>query len=148
MKEHWDFLKESDRSFGLFYPLHYTMAAFDDMERAKEAREDFLSGGFAGEDVAVVSGSFVTDYLESEEGKDWFDKMRAGIARVIGTEAGFIDDDFQLAREGAAFLFVYTPDEKQAERVHDLIRHVQPIFARRYHRAGIESITYPPQSAL
>lgn len=148
MKERWDFLKESDTSFGLFYPLHYTMAAFDNLEHAREAREAFLSAGFADDDVAAVSGPFVIDYLESEEGKNWFNKLRAGIARVIGTEAGFLDDDFQLGRQGAAFLFVYTPSEEKTEQVHDLIRHVQPIFARRYHRAGIESITYPPQSAL
>lgn len=148
MKKHWQFLKESDTSFGLFYPLHYTVAAFETIEHAEDARRHFLSDGFDEDDVAAVSGPFVINQLETEEGAHWFDKLRAGIARVIGTEAGFLEDDVHLARRGGAFLFVYTPSEEVAEQARSLIQHVHPIFARRYHHAGIESIRYPPQSTL
>lgn len=148
MKEHWSFLKENDTSFGLFYPLHYTIAAFDNMEEAKAARERFVADGFDEDDVAAVTGPFLVHRLETREGADWFDKLRAGIVRVIGTEAGFLDDDLKLARRGGAFLFAYTPSEEVAERARALIKRVHPIFARRYHRAGIESIRYPPQSTL
>lgn len=148
MKAHWDFFKDSDTSFGLFYPLHYTIAAFDDFEHAQSARDRFLSDGFSDEDVATASGPFVVNELESEEGAAWYDRLRAGIARIIGTEAGFLDDDIQLARRGGAFLFVYTPDDDSAERSRRLIEALAPVFARRYHRAGIESMCYPPQSEL
>ncbi len=148
MKAHWDFFKESDTSFGLFYPLHYVVAAFDDFEQAETAKSRFLSEGFSVDDVATASGPFVVEQLESEEGAAWFDRLRAGIARIVGTEAGFLDDDVQLARRGGAFLFVYTPDDHSADTTRSLIDQLQPIFARRYHRAGIERIRYPPQSEL
>ncbi len=145
MKERWDFLKESETSFGLFYPLHYTIVAFDSIERANAAHDDFVSDGFRDEDVASVSGPFMVDYLQSEEGITWFDKMRAGIARVIGTETGFLDDDVELARRGGAFLFVYTPDQEAVEHARALVQRLNPVFARRYHRAGIEKIAYPSE---
>ncbi len=148
MKKHWGFLKESDTSFGLFYPLHYTVAAFENIDHAEAARHRFMSEGFDGDDVAAVPGSFVINHLESEKDADWFDRVRAGIARVIGTEAGFLDDDLQLARRGGAFLFVYTPGNDSAEQSRRLMQRLHPIFARRYHHAGIESIHYPPQSTL
>lgn len=148
MREHWNFLKESDTSFGLFYPLHYVVAAFDTIERAEAARGRFLSEGFGNDDVAAVPGAFVINHLESEDGADWFERLRAGIARVIGTEAGFLDDDLHLARRGGAFLFVYTPGNDSAEQSRQLMKRLHPIFARRYHHAGIESMRYPPQSTL
>ena len=148
MKEHWDFLKENDSSFGLFYPLHYIVASFETIERAEKVREQVLARDFAHDDVAAVPGSFVIEHLESQEDADWFDRVRAGIARVIGTEAGFLDDDLQLARRGGAFLFIYTPDNDSAEQSRQLMKRLHPMFARRYHQAGIESIHYPPQSTL
>lgn len=148
MKEHWDFFKESDTSFGLFYPLHYIVAAFENIEHADNARNRFLSEGFNSDNVATASGPYVVHHLESEEGAAWFDRLRAGIARIIGTEAGFLDDDIHLARRGGAFLFVYTPDEESTEQSRELIKRLHPIFARRYHRVGIEMIRYPPQSTL
>jgi hypothetical protein len=147
-KLHWDFFKDSDSSFGLFYPLHYTIVAFDTLERAEEAHRQFLAGGFAEDDVAVASGPFVIGQLETEEGANWLDRLRAGIAKVVGTEQGYIDDDLKLARRGGAFLFAYTPDDAAIQRVHQLIPRLHPMFARRYHGAGIERIAYPPQSTL
>ncbi len=147
MKEHWDFLKENDSSFGLFYPLHYIVASFETIERAEKVREQALAGDFAHDDVAAVPGSFVIKHLESE-GNDWFERLRTGIARVIGTEAGFLDDDVKLARRGGAFVFIYAPDSESAQQARKLLQRLHPIFARRYNRAGIESIHYPPQAVL
>lgn len=148
VKKHWDFFKHSDESFGLFYPLNYTVAGFDTIERAEDVREAFVADGFPEEDVAAASGPFVVEQLETEEGANWFDRLRAGIAKVIGTEAGFLDDDTKLARRGGAFVFVYTPDDAQIERMHALLKRLHPIYARRYLGAGIERIHYPPQSIL
>ncbi|HET7360092.1 MAG TPA: hypothetical protein VFJ04_08090 [Rhodanobacteraceae bacterium] len=147
-KQHWDFFKDSDSSFGLFYPLHYTLLAFDTLERAEQARRQFLDAGFAEDDVATASGPFVIGRLETEEGANWLDRVRAGIAKVVGTEQGYIDDDLHLARRGGAFLFAYTPDDAAIQRVHRLVPRLHPMYARRYHGAGIESIAYPPQSTI
>lgn len=147
-KKHWGFFKDSDETFGLFYPLHYTIAGFDNIDRAEKVRQAFIDDGFPEEDVAAASGPFVVEELETEEGANWFKRMQAGIAKVIGTEAGFLDDDMKLARRGGAFVFVYTPDDDDIERMHALLKRLHPIFARRYLAAGIESIQYQTQSTL
>ncbi|HEX7340849.1 MAG TPA: hypothetical protein VF269_01095 [Rhodanobacteraceae bacterium] len=144
MKEHWTFLKENDTSFGMFYPLHYTLAAFDSLEHADMARVYFIAHGFAEDDVAAVSGAFVTDRLESTIGAHWFDRLYAGIAQAVSGEVAFLEDDISVARRGGAFLFVYTPSHEEAEHARAMIRQLHPLFARRYRRIGIENIRYPP----
>ncbi|NII09304.1 hypothetical protein [Oleiagrimonas sp. C23AA] len=149
MEHRWDFFKEHDSSFGLFYPIHYTMMAFEDFERAKEV-EHMLIGeaGFPDEDVAAASGRFVVEEVESQDDANWLDHMQEKIARVVGTEAGYIEDDIKHARNGGAFVFVYTPDDERIERVHKAVERFHPVFARRYLTAGIERLTYPPQAAI
>jgi len=41
MEQRWEFFKDSDRSFGVFYPLHYIVAAFETPERAEEVGKQF-----------------------------------------------------------------------------------------------------------
>ncbi|KGI77637.1 hypothetical protein [Oleiagrimonas soli] len=148
MKRHWDFFKDSDASFGLFYPLHYTMAAFEVDTHAERARQHFLDAGFAQDDVAVATGSFVTEQLESMDDAGWFDRLRAQLADLVGTETGYLQDDRKHAQRGGAFLFAYTPDQERIDRAHALLERLHPIYARRYHYAGIERIRYPAQSKL
>ncbi|HEX7338579.1 MAG TPA: hypothetical protein VF271_01450 [Rhodanobacteraceae bacterium] len=148
MTEHWQFLKESDHSFGLFYPMHYTIAVFETIEMAQAARERFLSSGFPADDVAAVSGAFVLNHLENEHQLHWFGRLEAQVARIIGSEANFLANDAYLAHLGGAFLFVYTPTHAKAEQARDLIRSAHPMAARRYHRAGVESICYPSRQSL
>ena len=71
MEQRWAFFKESDHSFGVFYPLHYVVAAFDTPERAEVVRKTFVEAGFDDSDVASATGPFVTQKLESMKGATW-----------------------------------------------------------------------------
>ena len=148
MRAHWDFFKESDTSMGVFYPLHYVLAAFDSEVRASEVRERFLAGGFAADDVAAVDGPFLVDTLESLEGSNLIEKAQQGMVRFVGTELGYIEDDRKTAARGAAFLFAYTPDDESTARAIELLKFAHPIYARRYNAVGIHRISYPKQSVL
>lgn len=148
MREHWEFFKEPDTSFGVFYPLHYVVAAFDTPERAEEIRGIFVDAGFEEGDVASATGSFVTSKLETLDGSTWIERFKIGFASFLGTELGYIDDDHKLAQRGAGFLFVYTPDDASIGRAEKLLVHAHPISARRYDHAGIRRLIYPPQAAL
>lgn len=148
MKHRWDFFKHSDSSFGLFYPVHYTMMAFDSHERAREAEQRLVEiAGFDEDEVASASGDFVVNEVESQEDANWFDDMRERIAELVGTECGFLDDDMRFARDGGAFVFVHTPDEDSIEKLHKEIETLEPAYARRYLHAGIERISYPEQTS-
>ena len=148
MQEHWTFFKEQDRSFGVFYPLHYVVAAFETPERAEEIRKVFVDAGFDDSDVASATGSFVTQKLESMSGATWIERFKIGFASFLGTELGYIEDDRKLAQRGAGFLFIYTPDDASIAKAEHLLVRAHPICARRYDHAGIRRLIYPSQAAL
>jgi hypothetical protein len=148
MQQHWEFFKEQDRSFGVFYPLHYIVAAFDTPERAEEIRKVFVDAGFDDSDVASTTGSFVTQKLESMSGATWMERFKIGFASFLGTELGYVDDDRKLAQRGAGFLFVYAPDDPSIQKAEVLLVRAHPLSARRYDHAGIRRLIYPPQAAL
>ena len=148
MQEHWAFFKEQDRSFGVFYPLHYVVAAFDTPERAEEVRKIFVDAGFDDSDVASTTGPFVAQQLESMSGATWIERFKIGFASFLGTELGYIEDDQKLAQRGAGFLFVYTPDTASIAKAENLLVRAHPICARRYDHAGIRRLIYPAQETL
>lgn len=148
MREHWKFFKKSDSSMGVFYPLHYVLAAFDNEVRAREIQQRFAQSGFADDDLAVVDGPFLVEQLESTEGSNLIEKAGQEIVRAVGTEFGYIDDDRKTAARGGWFLFAYTPDQESTDRAIEVLKFAHPIYARRYHLAGIHRIIYPKQSVL
>lgn len=147
MPYHWDFFKDGDTAFGLFYPKHYIVAAFDNEARAQEVAERFVDEGFLPEDVAAADGDFVTRKLEAEP-EGTLDIVKSQIAKAVGTEHGYIEDDIKHARRGGAFVFVYAPDDEIAQRAHAILKRVHPVYARRYQQMVIERLEYPAQSAL
>lgn len=144
MQDHWSFLKESDASFGMFYPKHYTLAGFNDSTQAARAAELLQHGGFTDDDVHVVSGRHLLDELQSQQDEaTWLDRIKASIAEFIGTETYFIDQDISLARQGGSFLFVYTPDEASRDRAERTLHSCSPVYARRYLPMAIERLVEP-----
>jgi hypothetical protein len=148
MQQRWEFFKDQDRSFGVFYPLHYVVAAFETPERAEEVGKEFVAAGFGTDDVASATGSFVTKKLESMEGATWIERFKIGFASFLGTELGYIDDDRKLAERGAGFVFIYTPDDASIEKAEAILQRAHPLTARRYDHAGVRRLVYPPQNAL
>jgi hypothetical protein len=148
MGKHWDFFKESDRSWGVFYPRNYIVAGYGSLERADAVRAQLIERGFAADDVAAASGEFVVRELETDRDPGWLDRLRQEIASAVGTELGYVEDDLRHARQGGAFLFVYVPRDEDVISARAVIDASQPVHARRYMALGIERYTYPPQSEL
>ncbi|HJU38052.1 MAG TPA: hypothetical protein VJ724_00665 [Tahibacter sp.] len=148
MKAHWDFFKESDTSFGMFYPRHYIVAGFDNLDHADAAEAALVEHGIAPDEVRAASGSFVVNRLESVDDAGLFERFKMSLARSLGTEAGYIDDDLKLARRGGAFLFAHAPTDDDCERIMTVLRRHHPIFARRYLPLAIERLIYPSQNMI
>lgn len=142
-QERWDFFKDGDTSFGLFYPRHYTLAGYGDRAQAEQGAEALGKAGFAADDVRVVSGNFLTDRLTNQDGASMVDKIKASVAEFIGTETYFIDQDIELAQRGGAFVFAYTPEEGDGERVKNALAEHPPVHARRYLGLAIERLVDP-----
>lgn len=147
MKTHWEFFKEGDHSFGMFYPRHYILAGFANLEQAQAAEGALLLDGFPEDEVRSASGQFVVDELESMEDASFLDRLKMQISRAVGTEAGYIDDDLELARRGGAFLFVYAPTDEDCRRAVAVLELQHPVFARRYLTMAIERLIYPARVA-
>jgi hypothetical protein len=144
--ERWSFFKDGDTSFGLFYPKHYSLAGYADREQAEAGAAALRRAGFADADVRVVSGSFLTDRLTNQDGAGMLDRIKASIADFIGTETYFIDQDIALAERGGAFVFVYTPDEEDGDRVKQALVDHRPAHARRYLDLAIDRLVDPDAS--
>lgn len=141
---HWSFLKEGDTSFGLFYPLHYTLAGFLDAGMAQTALDRLAQSGLSTDDIHIVTGAqLIAAIKEIEDGNSWLDRIRSRIADFLGTETYFIDQDLTLARQGGVFLLAYTPDEASAQAVQGVLEGAQPLYARRYLRMAIDRIIEP-----
>lgn len=138
--DRWDFFKDGDTSFGLFYPRHYTLAGYPDAARAEAGADALRRAGFPTDDVRVVSGTFLTDRLTSQDGASMLDRVKASVAEFIGTETYFIDQDVELAERGGAFVFVYTPEEEDGARVTAALAGHRPAHARRYLAMAIERL--------
>jgi hypothetical protein len=148
MGRHWDFFKESDRSWGVFYPRNYIVAGYGSITRAEEVRHALLGAGFAADDVAAATGEFVVRQLEGEGDPGWLERIQREVASAVGTELGYIEDDLAHARQGGAFLFVYTPEDGDVTRARAVIDDSDPVHARRYLALGIERFEYPAQSEI
>ena len=147
MHKRWDFFKESDSSFGVFYPTHYVVAGFDTLQHAEQAEQALRDAGFAEDEVRAADGNFVVNKVESQQDASWLDDIKAGIARMVGTEANYIDEDLALARRGGAFVFVYAPDHEIMNRVAGELKKLHPIYARHYASIGVAHLMQPTQAA-
>lgn len=141
--DRWDFFKDGDTSFGLFYPRHYTLAGYDSRGQAERGAAALRQAGFADDDVRVVGGSFLADRLASQDDAGMLDRIKASVAEFIGTETYFIDQDLELAQRGGAFVFVYTPEDADGERVKSALADPRPVHARRYLAMAIERLVDP-----
>ncbi len=145
-KQRWEFFKDSDTSFGVFYPEHYTLAAFRDRDSADSAAKAAIEAGFDIEDVRAVDGQFLADTLESQRNAGFFDRLKAEIADAVGTETSYIELDQEYAERGAAFVFIYSPEDGDRERVEKVLRASGAIYARTYRPLVIESLIDEPPS--
>lgn len=144
MDPQWDFFKKSDTSLGVFYPLHYIVAGYPDIDAARAAESAFREAGVAAEDVRAVTGDFVRRQLESRTDEGWLEQLQNKLVEVVGTEKGFIAQDRDHAGKGGAFVFVYAPDDETSARAKSVLAAHPPEFARRYLRIAIEEIIAQP----
>jgi len=136
-----NFFKESDSSLGVFYPKHYVIGSFPTFEKTKEAEQALRRAGFAEDEVLAVPGSEVFLYFAEFRANSglWASAMTT-LSRAFGTEQVFADDDVELARSGAGFIAVHSPDEATAQRIKSLLEPFQPRALHWYQSGGVQSL--------
>jgi hypothetical protein len=135
------FFKGSATHFGLFYPRHYLIAVFPDLEAAAMAERRLFDFGFASEDVAAAPGEEVVCLAgELARNHGFWTLVMQELSRIFRTEEVYADQDLDLASRGAAFLMVYCPSEGRKTKAWQLIEPVHPLMARHYAFGGIEHL--------
>lgn len=135
------FFKNQDVEFGVFYPKHCLLAAFENLADAQHAKEELAHAGFVREDVVCVPGEDVVRFAEDHLMKDGlWGVMMTELSRTFGTEAVYADKDLAAARKGAAFLAVHCPTNEAKTEAWKSLESTHPIVARYYSFGGIEHL--------
>ena len=137
----FDFFKGAKTSLGVFYPWKYVIGTFPSLEAAKAAGDALRQAGMGADEAMAVTGEEMLkffDQLRTET--SLFGALMEGLSRVIATEAAFVEADIRRAREGAAFLAIYHPDEADTQRLRELLAPLEPVSMHWYRRGSIESL--------
>ena len=135
------FFKDKDIEFGVFYPKHCLLAAFETLGDADRAKQQLTRGGFKDKDAISVSGAEVAEFAEDHVLKDGlWGAMMTELSRTFGTEALYADRDLAAAKKGAAFLAVHCPTEQAKGSAWKLVEPTHPLVARYYSFGGIEHL--------
>ena len=141
MSELSSFFKESDTSFGVFYPKHYIIATFPRYSRAEEAYRTLRNAGFAEDEVRLATGAEVLTFFKHfrEDAGLWGIVMRP-ISRFFATEVTFADRNIELANEGAGLVAVHSRSEQETAKITELMKPFAPSSMEWYLAGGIRSL--------
>ena len=134
------FFRDSDTSFGIFYPVNHLIAVFKSPAVAEAAATQLRASGIAAADVLVIDAAYVIEDVRTrltEAG--WLDRLLQAMS--IGKEARFWNDDLAWAEQGAGFVAAYCPTDEIAQVQADLLRPHAPLSMRRYRALAIETLT-------
>jgi hypothetical protein len=131
------FFKDSNTSFGVFYPKNYSLLVFPSFGDAAAAGATLLDSGIRDQEIVVASGDEVVRFFSHSSP---LGEVMTRVSRFFETEQTFVDDYIARAREGAGFIGVCTPNEHTAERVRDLVLPFGPKVMRWYRTGGIQSV--------
>ena len=132
------FFKESDTQLGVFYPNHYLVAVFRNLEKAQQAAKKLRHAGFAEDEVIAVAGQDFIELAKEENGLGSF--LMQALSRFFATEQMSHDRDLDLAQHGAAFVAVHCPTEEAKEEAWNALHAEAPLAARYYSNVGIEHL--------
>ena len=136
------FFEDAGANSGVFYPNHYLLAIFPNLEDAERAKQKLSQAGQLSKDVVAVPGDEVVRYAADHalKGGVW-GALMTHVSRSIGTEAAYSDDDLVAAEKGAAFVAVHCTAENSKSAVWKILETTHPMVARYYSGGGIEHLT-------
>ena len=133
-----NFFKESDTQLGVFYPKHYVVAVFRNLEAAQQIVKKLRLAGFTEDEVIAVAGQDFIELAKEETGLGSF--LMQALSRFFATEQMSHDSDLDLAQHGAAFAAVHCPTENTKKLAWNALQPEAPLAARYYANDGIEHL--------
>jgi hypothetical protein len=135
------FFDGSDTLLGVFYPEHFLIAIFPNIERAKTAKSKLRAAGFSDEEALVTPGADLVDLIREESSRyGLLGYVIRELSRCLHTEAVYTDHDLKYATRGAAVLAVHCLDPRTKNAAWRFIAPTAPLTARYYSFSGIEHL--------
>ena len=121
------------KDFGAFYPKGHTVVAFNKESDAKQVLQALRGHGDA------FAGSL---YLSADEMVRLAEHNLAegGVIASMGTSLTTVQAFLDVARRGATFLILTTPDDPTTQQAMDAVHRVPFMLAQRYHALAIEDM--------
>ncbi len=134
--------KDGASSFGAFYPKNYLLAVFADESAARNAANSVRGAGFPDDDVIVSFGADVVAHeREVEAEKGIFSKVGEQLSKLYTDESADSQTLVNLAKNGAAFVLVYAPEDDDTTRAAAGLREFGPSIMRKYGTLAIEELS-------
>lgn len=134
-------LKDGEQSFGSFYPKNYVLAVFSNGAAATEAGDALARAGFAADDIIVADGHDVAEHdAQMQADKGLLAKLGEKWSRLYTDEAADADALMSFARNGAAFVLAYAPDDELTARATSAIQPFHPNVFRKYDSLKITEL--------
>jgi hypothetical protein len=132
------FFKETHQVMGVFYPLHYLVAVFRNVEEAQQVAKKLRHAGFAEDDVIAVEGREFIELEKDETGPVAY--LMQKLSRFLATEQISTDHNLEFAGQGAAFVIVHCPGEKLKNEAWNVMKPSEPLAAHYYSRGSVDHL--------
>ncbi len=124
-----------ETDFGAFYPTGHIVIAFEQYEKANRVCEELKSEGFKEQDCELHRSEEVADTARRN-------LENTGLMARVGKSVAAIKEHLHAAENGATFLLVHAPNDRDTERVLQAISGKQVVLAHRYHHLAIEELRH------
>jgi hypothetical protein len=122
------------RQFGIFYPRGYVVLALPTAEAAEQVRRSLVEGGYAEEDVQLMSMERVLEGTSADL------EQLSPLVRALGYESQATESHQASAVAGHALLIAYAPSELDTERLMNVARRVGYVKAQKYDRFTVTEL--------
>ena len=121
------------KDFGAFYPTGHLVVAFNEERDAQHVLQSLRA------QAPVFAGSL---YLSAQQMERLavHNLAEAGVIASMGTSLTTVQAFLDVARQGASFLVLTTPDDQTTQQAMDEIHRVPFMLAQRYHSLAIEDM--------
>ncbi len=116
------------RQFGIFYPRGYVVLALRTAKDAERLRGALLEGGYAEDDVQILSIEQVTKGASAD-----LEHLNP-LVRALGSEAQTTEGHLASAQAGHTLLIAYAPSDLDTQRLMNVARRIGYVKAQKYDR--------------
>ena len=121
------------KDFGAFYPTGHLVVAFNEERDAQQVLQSLRGQGPAFDGSLYLSAQQMQKLAEQN-------LAEAGVIASMGTSLTTVQAFLDVARQGASFLILTTPDDQTTQQAMDAIHRVPFMLAQRYHSLAIEDM--------